>query len=77
MRANKHGHDKTTLSKHDAIEIAIRYSELDDAEYVAVLNHKHKPETARVYGPKFQDNEQNAKLESEVSRLWESFELDQ
>ena len=48
------------MSKHDAIEIAIRYSELDNSEYVAALDHKRKPETARVYEPKYQNNEQNA-----------------
>ena len=74
IRASKHGHEETTLSKHDAIEIAI--SELDESEYVAVLDHKHKPETARVYGPKYQDNEQNAKLEREITEIWETFSLD-
>ena len=62
VRASKHRHESTTLSKHDAIEVTIKYR----LEYVAVLEHKHKPETDRVIGPRYQNNEQRLTLEREV-----------
>ena len=70
-----HGHQATTLSKHDAIEVAIRYDRLEESEYVAVLDHKHKPETAKVQGPSFQNERQNQILKAEMERLWGNFGL--
>ena len=52
IKAVKHKHEVTTLSKHDTIEIAIRYNAEDNAEYIAALDHKHSPETQMVYGPR-------------------------